>query len=420
MLQEVIDTAGAPSISATSVFQGNACGVSERHGGAKSAENHMKCEALGFSLLPITLAVSLTAIGCKTDKVNADSEAPPPAKVISGVDVSFFAVDHPEWYPIVTATEYQAPSQLSVTGTVFPDIARTVPVISLASGRIVDIRARLGDTVKKGQLLLRIRSDDISGGFDAYRKAISDELLARKQLDRAKLLYEHGAIALGDLEVAQDSEDDAKTTLDTTTEHLRLLGSDPDNPKGIVDIFAPVSGVITDQEVTNAASVQAYSTPSPFTISDLTTVWIVCDVYENDMASVRVGQRADIKLNAYPDKVLKGTISNIGSILDPNIRTTKVRIEVANPGEMMRPGMFASATLFGKGKQNYAAVQASAIVHLHDRDWVYTPVGEKFKRIEVVGGEQLPNGLQVILSGLQPGQQVVTNAINLQNVIDNE
>jgi cobalt-zinc-cadmium efflux system membrane fusion protein len=93
---------------------------------------------------------------------------------------------------------------------------------------------------------------------------------------------------------------------------------------------------------------------------------------------------------------------------------------VANPGEMMRPGMFASATLFGKGKQNYAAVQASAIVHLHDRDWVYTPVGEKFKRIEVVGGEQLPNGLQVILSGLQPGQQVVTNAINLQNVIDNE
>jgi cobalt-zinc-cadmium efflux system membrane fusion protein len=166
--------------------------------------------------------------------------------------------------------------------------------------------------------------------------------------------------------------------------------------------------------------VQAYSTPNPFTISDLTTVWIVCDVYENDMASVRVGEPAEIKLNAYPNKVLKGTISNIGSILDPNIRTAKVRIEVANPGEMMRPGMFASVTLFGKGKQNYAAVQASAIVHLHDRDWVYTPADGKFKRIEVVSGEQLPNNMQVIVSGLQPGQQVVTNAINLQNVIDNE
>jgi membrane fusion protein, heavy metal efflux system len=371
-------------------------------------------------LVLMIVAASLTLSGCKSEKVNADAEAPPPAKVIPGVDVTFFTVEHPEQYPIATSTEYQAPSQLSVTGTVFPDIARTVPVISLASGRIVDIRARLGDAVKKGQLLLRVRSDDISGGFDAYRKAVSDELLARKQLDRGKILYEHGAIALGDLEVFQDAEDDAKTTLDTATEHLHLLGSDPDNPKGIVDISAPVSGVITDQEVTSGAAVQAYSTPNPFTISDLTTVWIVCDVYENDMADVRVGERADIKLNAYPGKVLKGTISNIGSILDPNIRTAKVRIEVANPGEMMRPGMFASATLFGKGKQNYAAVPASAIVHLHDRDWVFIPKDGKFKRLEIVSGEQLPNNMQVILSGLQPGQQVVTNAINLQNVIDNE
>jgi cobalt-zinc-cadmium efflux system membrane fusion protein len=149
-------------------------------------------------------------------------------------------------------------------------------------------------------------------------------------------------------------------------------------------------------------------------------VWIVCDVYENDMANVRVGQPADIKLNAYPDKVLKGTISNIGSILDPNIRTAKVRIELANPGGMMRPGMYGTATLFGKEKRTYTAVPASAIVHLHDRDWVYIPVQEKFKRIQVVSGEQLPNKMQEILSGLQPGQQVVTNAINLQNAIDNE
>jgi cobalt-zinc-cadmium efflux system membrane fusion protein len=375
---------------------------------------------IGFGLSWMLLIVSLVMSGCKSGKVDAQAEAPPPAKVVSGVDVSFFAVEHPERYPIATATQYQAPSQLLVTGTVIPDISRNVPVISLASGRVVDIRARLGDTVKKGQLLLRVRSDDISGGFDAYRKAISDELLARKQLDRAKDLYTHGAIAQQDLEVAQDTEDDAKTTLDTATEHLHLLGSDPDNPKGIVDIFAPVSGVITDQEVTNAAFVQAYSTPNPFTISDLTSVWIVCDVYESDMANVRVGQPVEIKLNAYPNKVLKGNISNIGSILDPNIRTAKVRIEVANPGEMMHPGMFATATLYGKEKQTYTALPASAIVHLHDRDWVFVPVQDKFKRIQVVSGEQLPNNMQEVISGLQPGQQVVTNAINLQNVIDNE
>ena len=380
----------------------------------------MKSKAMKFAIVPIAIAVSLAMNGCKSKTADAAAEAPPPANVISGVDPSFFAVEHPELYPIVTATEYQAPSQMFVTGTVFPDISRTVPVISLASGRVVDIRARLGDTVRKGQLLLRVRSDDISGGFGAYRIAVSDELLAHKQLDRAKDLYAHGAIAQQDLEVAQDAEDDAKTTLDTATEHLRLLGSDPNDPKGIVDIAAPVSGVITDQEVAIGASVQAYNTPNPFTISDLTTVWIVCDVYENDMANVRVGEPADIKLNAYPDKVLKGTISNIGPILDPSIRTATVRIEVANPGEMMRLGMFATATLFGKGKQTYAAVPASAIVHLHDRDWVYIPMQEKFKRVEVVSGEQLPNQMQQVLSGLQPGQRVVTNAINLENAIDNE
>jgi cobalt-zinc-cadmium efflux system membrane fusion protein len=356
--------------------------------------------------------------GCGA-KDNAGAEAPPHATVVPGVDVTFFAVEHPEQYPAATATEYQAPSQLVVTGTVLPDVSRTVPVISLASGRVVDIRARLGDTVKKGQVLLRIRSDDVAGGFSDYRKAVADELLARKQLDRAKLLYEHGAIALADLEVALDTEDDAKVTLETTAEHLRLLGNDPDQPAGVVDIVAPVSGVITDQEVTDAASVQAYSTPNPFTISDLTTVWIVCDVYENDMPNVRVGEPAEVRLTAYPNQVFRGRISNIGSILDPNIRTAKVRIEISNPGTM-RPGMFATATFYSTQMQTFTAVPASAIVHLHDRDWVFIPTQGKFRRVEVVSGAQLSNQMQEIQSGLQPGQQVVTNAINLQNAIDNE
>ena len=140
-----------------------------------------------------------------------------------------------------------------------------------------------------------------------------------------------------------------------------------------MDILAPISGVITDQEVTNAASVQAYSSPNPFTISDLTTVWIVCDVYENDMRNVRMGEIAEIKLNAFPDVVLNGRISNIGAILDPTIRTAKVRLEVLNPDEIMRPGMFATATFYSLEKKTYTSVPASAILHLHDRDWVFIP-----------------------------------------------
>jgi cobalt-zinc-cadmium efflux system membrane fusion protein len=379
----------------------------------------MKYKGLEICGLLVSIPLLLALGGCSASADPA-AEAPPPAKVIPGVDVTFFAVEHPEQYPIVTAAQYQAPSELIATGVVLPDISRNVPVITLASGRVVDIRARLGDTVEKGQVLLRVRSDDVAGGFDAYRKAVSDELLARKQLDRAKDMYAHGAIATQDLEVAQDAEDDAKTTLETATEHLRLLGNDPDKPNGIVDIVAPITGVITDQEVTIAASVQSYSSPNPFTISDLTTVWIVCDVYENDLANVRLGETADIKLTAYPDKVLKGRISNIGYILDPNIRTAKVRLEVPNPGGMMRPGMFATATFFSKEKHTYTSVPASAILHLHDRDWVFIPTQGKFRRTQVTGGAQLPNQMQEILTGLQPGQQVVSNAGTLQNAIDNE
>jgi len=357
----------------------------------------------------------LTMGGCGSSKGDPAAEAPPRAQVESEQDLSVIRVDHPEKFPLSTATEHASFSQLAVTGTVNPDISRTVPVISLASGRIVEIGARLGDTVKKGQVLLKVRSDDISNGFSNYQKAVADEILARNQLERSKQLYEHGAIAQNDLEIAQDTEDKAKVDLKTNAEHLRLLGADLDHPTGIVDIVAPVSGVITDQQVTNAAGVQALSSTNPFTISDLSYVWVVCDVYENDMTNVHMGETAEIRLNANPGQVLKGTISNFGAILDPSLRTEKVRIEVRNPG-YLRVGMFVTATFHGLNKEMRAAVPASAVLHLHDRNWVYAPAGDnKFRRVEIVAGDMLPDNMQEVVSGIKPGQQVVRNALVLQN-----
>jgi membrane fusion protein, heavy metal efflux system len=359
----------------------------------------------------------LTLAGCKTQPADAAAEAPPVASVIPDFNVVAFSVDHPEQFPLATAAEHDAPSHLVVTGAVNPDVARNVPVISLASGRVVSINARLGDTVKKGQLLLRVRSDDISGAFANYKMAAADEVLARAQWERAQELYKHGAIALNDLQVAQDAEDKAEVAVDTAAEHLRLLGSTVEHPSGIVDIVAPVSGVITDQQVTNAGGVQALGT-SPFTISDLSRVWIVCDVYENDLPTVSVGDSAEITLNAYPGKVLKGTISNIAPILDPNIRTAKVRIEVANPG-LMRVGMFVTATFRGRKNEVHTTVPATAILHLHDREYVYVPSPEKkFRRVEVISGSELPGGMQEIMSGIPVGQQVVSNAVVLQHTVE--
>lgn len=368
--------------------------------------------------LALTLAATFILAGCG-GAGNPALEAPPPTQVEHEEDGSLIQVDNPGQFPIVSAIEHDAAPQLVVTGVVNPDIARTVPVVTLASGRVVNLAARLGDTVLKGQLLLEVRSDDVSAGYSDYRKAVADELLARQQLDRAKDLYAHGAIPQAELQAAEDTETDAKTTLDAATEHLRLLGNDPNHPSGVVDITAPVSGVITDQEVTEGSSVQSYSA-NPFTISDLSYVWVVCDVYENDLPAVHLGETADIRLNAYPNLVIKGTISNIGAILDPNLRTAKVRIEVRNPG-LMRVGMFATATFYGIKKEEHAAVPANAILHLRDRDWVFVPQGNKqFRRTEVVAGETLPNQMQEILSGINPGQKVVANALTLQNAVDNE
>ena len=364
----------------------------------------------------VFLVAALT--GCNAGRADPKAEAPPPAKVESDLDANNFTVDHPEQFPLATAVEHKSEPTLNVTGAVQPDIARAVPVISLAAGRVVEIKARLGDVVKKGQLLLRVQSNDVSGAYQTYLKAVNDERLARTQLQRAQILYDKGAVAKSALEAAEVAEQDAQADLDHATEQLRLLGIDKEHPSGIVDIVAPISGVITDQQVTNASGVQGLGSPNPFTISDLSYVWIVCDVYENDLDAVHVGEYADIHLNAYPKKVFKGRIENILPTLDPNIRTAKVRLEVANPG-LMRVGMFVTATFYGKQPETRAAVPATAILHLHDREWVYTPISAgHFKRLEVVTGSMLPGNLQEVVSGIKPGDQVVSNALPLQNTVE--
>ena len=372
------------------------------------------------AILPLALCLFLTLLlpACNESKADPKAEAPPKAVVEPDLDANNFKVDHPEQFPLATAIEHKAAPALNVTGVVQPDIARAVPVISLAAGRVVEVKARLGDAVKKGQVLLRVQSNDVSGAYQAYVKAVNDERLARIQLERAQILYEKGAVAKSALEAAETTEQDAKADLNATTEQLRLLGIDKEHPAGIVDVLAPISGVISDQQVTNASGVQGLSGPNPFTISDLSYVWIMCDVYENDLDAVHVGEYADIRLNAYPNKTLKGRIDTILPILDPNIRTAKVRLEVANPG-LMRIGMFVTATFYGKEPETRAAIPATAILHLHDREWVYVPLGNgHFKRVEVVTGNMLPDKQQEVVSGIKPGDQVVLNALDLQYTVE--
>jgi len=370
-------------------------------------------------ILPAALAVaSVLLSGCARNVTAGNSQPADAPEVEHEQYGALVNVDHPERFPLATASPHASQSNLNVTGVVSADVSRNVPVLSMSSGRIVEIRARLGDNVTKGQVLMRVQSAEIADAFSDYRQALADEKLALAQLARSKILYEKGAIAQKELEMAQDVEEKADVAVQTAIERLRVLGADKDHPTAFVDIVAPASGVITDQQVTAASGTQGLASPNAFTISDLSRVWVLCDVHEDELALVKLGEDADIRLNAFPNIALKGRISNIGSILDPNIRTAKVRIEVENPG-MMLLGMFVQATFHGPQAQANSLVPATAILHLHDRDWVYVPQdAHSFRRVEVRSGKMIPPGRQEIISGIRPGDHVVANVLLLENGSD--
>jgi cobalt-zinc-cadmium efflux system membrane fusion protein len=367
-------------------------------------------------IIYVTVLVSGSIIlaGCGSKAaVDPSAMAPPPANIVEEPDLNVIKVDHPERFPLVTAASSEERPEIHAVGTVTPDVESSIPVTSLAAGRVVGVYAKLGDDVQKGQLLLKVLSNDVTNAFQTYRQAVADHALAEKQLERAKLLYEHGATSLNDLQVAEDTEEKARVAESAAQQAIRTLGGDPSHEDPVISIYAPVSGTIVEQNIVQSASVHTPDNqPNLFTIANLSRVWVLCDVYENDLAAVRLGDTADLELNAYPGKTFKGRINNIGKILDPATRAAKVRIQLANPG-IMRAGMFVTATFYGLHGKAYATVPSDAILHLHDRDWVFLPTDNgQFRRTEVQGGK-IAGGQQIILSGIAPGQQVASNALAL-------
>jgi len=374
------------------------------------------------SLAVFVLAAAQGLSGCKAKEVG--SEAPPSQPEVVSSGGNTVRVSKPERFALTNASVRSVTSTLNVTGSVNPDVSREIPVLSLANGRVVALHVGLGDMVRKGQLVMEVQSPDVSTAFGAYLKAVSDEHLARITLDRDKLLFDKGAIPQTQVEAAQNGEEDAKTALTAAEQQLKILGVDKNQADENVKIYAPASGVVISQNVTaaGAAGVTYAGSAGSLTIADLSHVWVICDVYENDLQTVHLGQHADIRLNSFPGKVFPGTISDIGALLDPSIRTAKVRIQVQNPGGALRIGMFATATLTGAQAKQVTTVPTTAILQLHDRSYVFLPgasAGE-FRRTEVKTGRTLDGGMVEVQTGLEPGQQIVTNALDLQNTADQE
>jgi len=352
----------------------------------------------------------------------SSADHPPPVTVEKAPDLTLVEVPDPEQFPLTTVEQRLIYNELKVNGVVTPDVNRSVPVLSLAGGRVVDIRAKLGDDVTKGQVLLRINSPDVSQAFSDYQKDQADEVLARRQQERSETLLARGAIAQRDLEAAEDVEQKAKVDLATAAEHLRVLGADVSHASPIVDVKSPISGTIVEQNITGGTGVRSIdNSPNLFTVADLSRVWVLCDVYENNLAQVRLGDFAEVRLNAYPDQALKGRVSNISRVLDPSTRTAKVRLELDNERRQMRAGMFATATFRSQSKQLRSLVPAKAVLRLHDKDWVFRAEGgHRFRRIEVQAGRVSSDGFQEVIAGLAPGDQIVANALQFASAADTE
>jgi cobalt-zinc-cadmium efflux system membrane fusion protein len=233
------------------------------------------------------------------------------------------------------------------------------------------------------------------------------------------VLYDKGAIAAKDLEAAQDLEDKAKVDVSTSEQRVRVLGADPAHPSALLELRAPVPGTIVEQNVAGFEGVKSLdNTPNLFTIADLSEVWVVCDVFENDLGDVHLGDAAEIRLNAFGDRVFHGKVANISRVLDPNTRSAKVRIVLANADGALRPGMFAVAKFRSRKMTERVVVPATAIMRLHDKDWVFRKEGDKnFRRVVVQADGLAPDGMQEIRDGVKVGDEVVANALEFSTEV---
>jgi len=359
------------------------------------------------------IATLMISLACSKDTPAATSKPP------ITLDPDVFEAERPDLFKTAKAELHPLPTTVIANGVVSPEVNRTIHVTSLGSGRVVDLKAKLGDTVEKGQTLLVISSPDLAGAFSDYEKAKADEQLSHRALERAQMLYDRGAIAAKDLEVAQDTEDKAKVDLNTADHRVRILGADPNHPSAQIELKAPVSGTIVEQNVAGAEGIKSLdNTPNLFTIANLFEVWVVCDVFENDLGEVHVGDSADIRLNAFPERGYRGKIADISRVLDPNTRSAKVRIVLPNPDGSLRSGMFAVAAFRSRKLTDRVVIPATAIMRLHDKDWIFQKIGaNRYRKIAIQADGLAPDGMQEIRSGVKPGDEVVTNALEFSTEV---
>ena len=315
---------------------------------------------------------------------------------------------------IVAVEKSRLPRALRLTGSVAYNGFRTTPVFTAIGGPVQEILVSPGQTVHAGQPLLTVSSPDYSVARSAYIKARSAFQLADKNYQRARDLYEHHAIAERDLQQAESERSQAQADLQSTEDVMRVLGlKDPEgnvkNPPKLtskIPVIAPAGGEITERLVGPGQLLQAGTTQC-FTISDMSTVWVLVNVYQNDLRYVHVGDDVAITTDAFPD-TFHGKISFLSPALDPNTRTLQARIVTANPGKKLKKDMYVNATVQAGAIVDALTVPDAAVLRdTENQPFVYAQSGtNQFARRPVTVGDS-HNGRTQIAAGLKEGERVV-------------
>jgi len=313
---------------------------------------------------------------------------------------------------VVTIAPTTMKRTLRLTGSVAYNAFNTTPVITQVGGPVSRILVVPGEHVKAGQAMLEVSSPDYSQLLNAYLKAADSFRLSEKNYTRAQDLFQHHAIAERDLEQAESDKNQAQADLNAAEQGLKILGIK--DPSGLakapssaqVPVLAPIGGEVVERLVAPGQVVQAGQTQA-FTISDLSTVWVLANVYQGDLAFVHGGDEVVVQTDAYPNS-FHGKISFVSPALDPTTRTLQARVAVDNPGEKLKRDMYCTVTVTAGSIANLVAVpNASVLRDDNNQPFVYVARGaNQFGRRDVELGES-QNGQTQILKGISPGERVV-------------
>jgi membrane fusion protein, heavy metal efflux system len=359
------------------------------------------------------LGILVGVTGCSSAKsANAPAPSPPDHAPVAGA----VALEPKMLSSIQVAdvSEMTLPSILMASGKVQFNEDRMANVSPPAPGQVQELRVKVGDHIQKGDLLFYVYSRDAASAIAEHLESHKDLDLAEKVQLRTRDLFEHEAASRVSLEQAESEVAKAKTRVARTEDSLRALGVTVDDsqlhaslsPK--IPLRAPISGTLMERHLTDGQFVQPDPMPS-MVIADLSTVWVMADVFERDLSRVHVGQRAHVTAAAYPDAVFTATISRIGDVVDPMTRTVKVRFLVANDGQRLKPEMFVSSSIVLNEQEKGISVPRKAVITEGGASYVYVEAGEgAFVRRAVEMGE-VSDGRARIVSGLKPGEKIVSD-----------